>query len=127
MWIPNFFLNFLVLAFTLFLGIATINDQTGISAFNLNNCFILLICSIIAVFFEHFAAIITVYFLSFTLIITCGLSAYFWFFFMYTFMGWIVMLLLQHFTSYEYIPQSIILDVFVYTAIGFFFSESDDD
>jgi hypothetical protein len=127
MLIANFFLNLLVLAFTLFLGIATINDQTGISAFNLNNCFILLICSLIAVYFMYFASIIAVYFASFTVIISCGLSAPFWHFFFYTFIGWIIMLLLRHFTSYEYIPQSIILDVFVYTAIGFYFAESDDD
>jgi hypothetical protein len=46
---------------------------------------------------------------------------------LYTLIGWIVILLLRHFTSYEFIPQSIILDVFVYTAIGFYFAESDDD
>ncbi len=125
MFVLNFLANCLVFAGTIYLGLATINGDTGHDAFSNENLITLLICALVSVFAEGLANIFTALVALVTSVFTLGIGLIVWIFAASAFTGWVTLAILAHFNlGYNYIPGEFWQNFLIWTLLGYSFSSS---
>jgi hypothetical protein len=115
----NYLVNLLVLAGTVYLGLATVNGVTGHDAFSNANVITLLTAALISLVLEWIAGGFTLIVASVTSVITIGLGLIVWLFIASAFTGWVTLALMSHFNlGYNYIPGELLQNFVVWTLLG---------